>query len=109
MGLWLSELGDFGPPTNVTIVSGVVAAGGSRNLILNAETGVTDALTQITGVPVGKMVSVSAASGDTITVTDGAKLNLARSDFILNTVRDKMLLKVTAIGVCDEQSRSRNT
>lgn len=109
MGLWLSELGDFGPPTDVTIVSGVVAAGGARNLIINAETGTTDALTQITGVPIGKQIVISPASGDTITVTDGTNLNLARSNFIMNDTKDKMVLSVTAVGVCDETTRSRNT
>ena len=98
-----------GDPVDVTIASGIVNAGGIQNLIINAETGIADELTQITGLDVGLFVSISPASGDTITVKNGANMNLARSDNVMAATDDNMLLEVTAAGVCREKSRSRNT
>ena len=98
----------LGDPINVTPVSGVVNAGGAQNLIINAETGTTDTLDQITGLEVGLFVVISPASGDTITVADGASMNLGGVPWIMQDTKDKMTLQVTAVGVCDELSRSSN-
>lgn len=108
MGIWQSELGPFGPPTTVTIASGIVQASGARNLVIAAETGTVDQLDQITGIPIGKTVIISPASGDTITVADNATLNLRGVPWVMSDTKDKMELVVTAIGVCDELTRSSN-
>jgi len=99
----------LGQPVDVTIAAGIVTAPGLQNLIINAETGTTDDLTQITGLDVGLLISISPASGDTITVKNGANMDLARSDNVMAATDDNMLLEVTATGVCREKSRSRNT
>jgi len=98
----------LGQPVDVTIATGIATAPGLQNLIINAETGVTDALTQISGIDIGLLVSISPASGDTITVTDGANLNLQGVNFTMQNTKDKMLLLVTATDVCDEVSRASN-
>lgn len=113
MSLWLSEQGSnkagLGNPVQATIASGVLAApGGAQNLVVNAESATSDDLTQITGIGVGRLISISPASGDTITVVNGANMALARSNNIMADVDDNMLLEVTAAGVCREIDRTRH-
>lgn len=101
-------VGKWGTLTDYTISTGVATIGDYRNARINAETGTADALTQIAGLDVGSDVRISPASGDTITVTDGASLDLQGVNFIMNDVNDSMTLQCTASGVCKEISRSSN-
>ena len=101
--------GDWGTPVSVTIASGVASTAGLRNVTLNSEGAAsTDSLTQILGLEIGQDIRIRAASGDYITVTDGANLELSGVNFILNTARDNMVLECISSGVCQEVSRSSN-
>jgi len=100
---------DFGAVVSLTLSSDVLAVGAAQyNVEVNAETSTTDDLTQITGLAVGKTICIRPASGDTITVKDGATLNVKGIDFTMNNTKDKMLLLCTAAGVFDELLRSSN-
>lgn len=58
----------FGAPVIKTLSSGVVAAGAHRNLVIAAETGITDDMIELTGLSKGEKVLLRADSGDTITL-----------------------------------------
>ena len=60
--------GDFGTGTLIAISAGVLASSGNRNIIVQAETGTSDDLIEITGLSVGKSVLLRADTGDEITV-----------------------------------------
>lgn len=99
--------GNWGPVVDRTISSGVLAVVGAKNIRVNAETGITDALTSITGVPIGTDIMIRAASGDTITVTHGSLLSLMGNvNNILNDVDDNMLLHANSATVLMEKSRA---
>jgi len=102
--------GSWGPITDYTLATGVAAvSAANRNARIVSEAGATDALTQITGLAVGQEVIISAKSGDTITVTDGANLDLqSGANFVMDSVNDVMRLMCTATGVCREVSRASN-
>lgn len=59
---------DFGASATKTISAGVAAVGADKNLIIAAESGTADDLTEITGLTVGERVTIRADAGDTITV-----------------------------------------
>ena len=102
-------VGSWGPITDYTLATGVAAISpAARNARIVSESGATDALTQITGLAVGQEVIISAKSGDTITVTDGASLDLQGVNFTMDNVKDAMKLMCTATGVCREITRSSN-
>lgn len=65
-----TTLPNFGAGVVKTLVSGVVDAGDDRHLIIEAESGTTDTLTEITGLNVGDEVVIRADTGDTITIKD---------------------------------------
>ena len=58
----------FGNSISKSIVSGVLTPTIDRNIVVNAETGVTDDLIEIVGLTVGNKILLRAWAGDTITV-----------------------------------------
>ena len=100
---------DYGPLVSLTISGGVLTVGAAQyNVEVVSQAGATDDLDQITGLAVGKSIIIRPASGDTITVKDGTKLNVKGIDFAMNNTKDKMFLLCTASGVFDEIARSSN-
>ena len=116
MGLWWSQMGSGGAGGAAwedrgtkTLSSGVLDASDGPGLyVVAAEAGVADDLTQITGLTARQGVRIQADSGDTITVKDGANLNLAGIDFPLDDVNDLMELMCVSAGVATEVLRSDN-
>jgi len=94
----------------VTIGSGgVLALSVPGNYIVNAESGTTDDLTQITGLQEGDEVTLSPKSTDTITVKDGTYMIIGGDrDFVMDDEYDNIKLFFTAPGYCREQSRVSN-
>ncbi len=78
------------------------ASAGPGLYVLAAETGTTDQLDQVTGLAVGECIRVSPDTGDTITVADGANMNLRGINFSLADVKSVMELQCTATGVVKE-------
>lgn len=103
--------GKWGLPIEVTLNAGGIAIlnGAGYYQVNTFGDAVTDDLIQITGLSVGEVVVLEAADDThTVVIKDNANLNLTGIDFSLNTVKDKMKLLCTAVGVCDELSRSSN-
>ncbi|MDP2652135.1 MAG: hypothetical protein Q8O94_03295, partial [bacterium] len=93
----------------VTLATNVLDASAGPGLYhVAAETGTADQLDQITGLAVNECVRIVPDTGDTITVADGASLNLQTVNFVMGNVNDIMELMNSATGVCREIVRSSN-
>ncbi len=94
----------LGVPVPVTIGSaGVLILTGSGTFIVNAYSSTSDDLVQVTGLQVGDEVTLLPASGDTITVVDGANMSLGNDRyFVMNGTKDNITLKCVSAGVCYE-------
>lgn len=97
----------YGPKESITIASGVIAASASKRYAVSPETGVSDALTQITGLSDGNRIALYGTTGNTITVTDGATLKLMSSaNCILDGPDDMIIVEGTSTaGTCREINR----
>ena len=106
------ECSNVYPEYSVTIASHIAeCAHSSAYYVLDTEGGgASDVLTQITGLGTGSLAILSCESSDrVITVEHGTYLKLAIGrDFILNNVRDKIMLRHLGSNVCEEITRSSN-
>lgn len=103
-----ASAGNWGTITPRTLAGGVLAVAGSRNIEVTSQTGPTDDLDSFTGLTIGQDYQIQPTSGDTITVKDGASLNLSGVDFVMNDVNDVMVLHATSTTVLKEKSRASN-
>lgn len=100
--------GNWGPIVARTLVAGVLAVAGARNIAVTSQTGPIDDLTSFTGITSGQDYQIQPASGDRITVKDGASLNLGGADFVMKNVDDVMVLHATSTTVLKDKSRASN-
>lgn len=94
---------------SVTISSGVLDLSSYTSyqyFEVNAESGTEDSLTKITGLGAGDVIYLKAASGDTITLENGAFLKL-QSDFSLVSIYDRICLQYNGSDIMCEVSRSQ--
>ena len=100
--------GNWGPIVARTLVAGVLAVAGARNIAVTSQTGATDDMTSMTGIVIGQDYQIQPTSGDTITVKDGASLNLGGVDFTMNNVDDVMVLHAISATVLKAKSYANN-
>ncbi len=96
----------------VTLSTGVLdASAGPGIYTVASEAGSADAMTQVTGLAAGECIRIQPDTGDTITVTDGAKLDLQGVNFPMESVKDIMELMCSDAGndVSKEVVRADNT
>jgi hypothetical protein len=111
MSIFDSTFKNPSSPQAVTIGTsgGVLTLSKPGYYVVTSFTGTSDSLTQVAGLPVGSKVTLSPASGHTITVTDGTYLFLASDlNFTMGNVYDNITLMVTAAGYCREEGRVSN-
>lgn len=65
---WAAASVNVGAGVIKTLATDILAAGTDRNIIVAAETGITDSLIEITGLSVGELVYLRADTGDNITI-----------------------------------------
>ena len=110
MSIFNTTFKDHVVPQSVTIdASGVLNLSKPGNYVVNAYSGTSDALVQVTGLRIGTSAKLSPATGDTITVTDGTYLFLGGdNNFVMNNDYDTIVLQATAVGYCKEEGRVSN-
>lgn len=89
---------DFGATETITLAAGVLDLSNvvARNIIVASESGTSDNLIQILGLNVGQEVTLSADSGDTITLINSSDVILySGADFALS---GSSLLKLVSVG-----------
>jgi len=100
--------GNWGPIVARTLVGGVLSPAGARNIEVTSQTGATDDLDSISGVPIGVDIRIQPTTGDTITVVDSASLILQGVDFVMNDTNDVMTLHAISATVLKEVTRASN-
>jgi len=106
MSIFDSTFKNPSAPQAVTIGTsgGVLTLSKPGNYVVTSYTSTSDALTQISGLPVGAAVTLYPASGHTITVTNGDNMILASDlDFVMNNADDNITLECKSAGVCREK------
>lgn len=89
------------------ISSGIIDATGlGGTIILQAESGTTDQLDRIIGIPTGREVTLIADTGDTITIAHGTYLKLPINFTLTGTRTIKLISRGS--DVCWELTRSPN-
>lgn len=112
---WTTHIADGGAhdaaPQAVTIGAGgilnLTAYPTKAHFIVSAESGTSDTLVQVTGRVTGDKISLSAASGHTITIEPGSTLKMQGS-FVLNSPYDEIGFRYFAGTICAERYRSGN-
>lgn len=104
-------VGEWGSPTAVDIVSGVLALSGPGYYLVDTENDdATDDLTQITGLSEGDEVVLSPANAArTVVVKSGTYLKLQNQyDFEMDGADDVITLICIGSDTCKERTRSSN-
>jgi hypothetical protein len=114
---WSSSLKQVGVISGATgswvigaaaIASGIVNLSEAGAYTISAESGSSDSITQITGLPEGHTAILIPASGEAITVVNGPNLKLQGVDFVMNDQHDMMEIYSAGSDVCRERSRASN-
>ena len=87
----------FGAIESITLSSDIAAVTKSYVKLL-AQTSTTDDCVQITGLSVGDIIMVTADTGDTITMKDGANMVIGGDKALVGTNGDMLLLVCQASG-----------